>query len=79
MEEKTLRYKHENGEITVLWRPKLCIHAGVCVRTLPEVYHPKDKPWVLPNNASTEALIRQIKACPSGALGYELFNVNEEE
>ena len=68
----TIKYPHENNEIVVLWKPKLCKHAGICVKMLPQVYHPKDKPWVTPNNASTAELIEQIDACPSGALGYEL-------
>ncbi|MCA5005163.1 (4Fe-4S)-binding protein [Sphingobacterium bovistauri] len=71
MSETTIKYPHPNGEITVLWKPKLCIHAGVCVRLLPMVYKPKDRPWCNPENASTEDLINQINQCPSGALGYE--------
>ena len=72
MEEVTIRYPHENGDITVLWKPKLCKHAGICVKMLPQVYKPKEKPWCSPNLASTEELIKQIDACPSGALKYEL-------
>ncbi|WP_313186518.1 (4Fe-4S)-binding protein [Sphingobacterium siyangense] len=40
--------------------------------SLPNVYHPKDKPWITAQNASTAELIEQIKHCPSGALQYEL-------
>lgn len=68
MEER----KYNNGEITIVWNHKLCIHAGVCVKMLPEVYRPKERPWVLPENATTEELIRQIDQCPSGALSYQL-------
>jgi len=70
--EKIIKYPHPNGEITVLWKPELCTHAGVCVRTLPQVYKPKEKPWCSPENADTASLIDQINKCPSGALGYEL-------
>lgn len=72
MEEKTIRYPHPNGEITVLWRPKRCIHSGVCVNSLPKVYDPSARPWISPEEATTQELIDQIDACPSGALGYEL-------
>ncbi|GEM70081.1 hypothetical protein SMI01S_36870 [Sphingobacterium mizutaii NBRC 14946 = DSM 11724] len=72
MEEKIIRYKHPNGEITVLWRPKKCIHSAVCINTLPRVYDPGDRPWVKPEHASTQELIKQIDRCPSGALQYEL-------
>jgi uncharacterized Fe-S cluster protein YjdI len=70
MEEKEIHYS--NQEVTVVWRPHLCIHSGVCVRTLPKVYNPKDKPWVKVHNATTQELIDQIKQCPSGALSYKM-------
>ncbi|AQX85188.1 (4Fe-4S)-binding protein [Elizabethkingia sp. HX WHF] len=62
----------ENKDITVLWTPSRCKHAGVCVKTLPKVYHPKDKPWITPTEASVEELKNQIEKCPTGALGYRL-------
>lgn len=67
---ETKRYK-KNDSFTILWTPSKCIHAGVCVKTLPKVYHPRDKPWILPEEASIEELKFQIKNCPSGALGFE--------
>lgn len=66
--EKTVEYT--NGEITIVWQPNLCIHAAKCVGTLPNVYKPKDSPWVQIENASTDELIAQIGLCPSGALSY---------
>ncbi|MDX5319748.1 MAG: (4Fe-4S)-binding protein [Bacteroidota bacterium] len=60
--------EYTNGEITILWEAAKCQHAGICVRTLPEVYHPKEKPWIKIENASSEALIDQVSKCPSGAL-----------
>lgn len=68
--EKKLEYS--NNEIAVIWRPDLCVHAGICVKTLPNVYHPKEKPWIKPEQASTEELMNQINKCPSGALSYKL-------
>ncbi len=66
----TLKKEYTNGELTIVWQPGKCEHAGVCVKTLPNVYKPKEKPWINPENASTEELIAQINACPSGALSY---------
>ncbi|WP_303317177.1 (4Fe-4S)-binding protein [Flavivirga abyssicola] len=63
--------EYKNDSLTVVWQPEKCIHAGVCVKTLPEVYNPKDKPWIKPKNANVEALKNQINACPSGALSYK--------
>ncbi|MGN0003712.1 MAG: (4Fe-4S)-binding protein [Sphingobacterium composti] len=72
MSEATVKYPHPNGEIIILWKPKLCIHAGVCVRMLPDVYKPKERPWCNPENATVEELKEQIIKCPSGALSFEL-------
>lgn len=64
-------YEYSNGEITILWKPEKCIHSGICVKTLPEVYHPKERPWIKANNATTEELIKQVSKCPSGALSIK--------
>ena len=65
-------HEYQAGEITVIWKPKVCIHAGVCVKMLPKVYNPKERPWIKTENASSEALKEQIEKCPSGALSYQL-------
>lgn len=64
--------EYSNGDLTIVWEPKKCIHAGVCVRTLPQVYNPKEKPWIKIENAETEELRAQIEKCPSGALSYKI-------
>ncbi|QNJ96856.1 (4Fe-4S)-binding protein [Constantimarinum furrinae] len=64
--------EYSNGEVTVVWKPELCIHSANCVKNLPEVFKPKDKPWIQPNNAGSEDLMAAIKKCPSGALSYYL-------
>lgn len=74
MMETTKKYQRDG--LTVLWNPRKCTHAGICVKTLPKVYNPKAKPWITPENASLEALKSQINACPSGALSYK-ETVNE--
>ena len=61
-------HEYTNREITIIWKPNLCIHAGICVKTLPKVYHPKDKPWIKIENATSEELINQVQLCPSKAL-----------
>lgn len=63
--------EYSNGEMTILWKPEKCIHSGICVKTLPEVYHPKERPWIKPNNATSEELIDQVSKCPSGALSIK--------
>ncbi|WP_149304299.1 (4Fe-4S)-binding protein [Pareuzebyella sediminis] len=63
--------EYSNEEITILWKPEKCIHSGICVRLLPEVYNPKERPWVKIENASTEALKAQVANCPSRALSLK--------
>ncbi len=48
--------EYSNGEITIKWQANLCQHAGICVKTLPQVYNPKASPWLKIENASTEEL-----------------------
>ena len=66
---ETLEYP--NGEITIIWKPKACTHSGVCVRTLPNVYDPRARPWIKPMNATTQQLLDQVAKCPSGALSIK--------
>ncbi len=73
MESK--HYEKEN--ITIVWKPNVCIHSGVCVRELPQVYKPKEKPWIQQEHASEAELIAQIDKCPSGALSYLRKNAAE--
>ena len=70
--EREIVKEYANADITVIWKPKKCIHAAICVKTLPEVYDPKGKPWIKPENASADALKAQIDKCPSGALSYSM-------
>ena len=40
--------KYQKDDLTIVWKPQTCIHAGECVKALPNVYKPKDKPWISP-------------------------------
>lgn len=62
--------EYTNGEITVVWKQALCVHAGLCAKGLPQVFQPKEKPWIKPHQAPTDAIITQINKCPSGALSF---------
>jgi uncharacterized Fe-S cluster protein YjdI len=72
MAEREITKKYSNGDVTVIWKPHLCIHSGNCVKALPKVYNPKEKPWIKAENATTAELKAQIALCPSGALSYVL-------
>jgi len=64
-------HEYSNGEITIIWQPTLCTHAGACIHSLPKVYNPKARPWITPENATTSEIIEQIGQCPSGALSFK--------
>jgi len=66
-------HHYSNGEVTVVWKPALCIHSGICFKGLPGVFDPRRKPWIDVSQADTKAIIEQVNKCPSGALSY-VFN-----
>lgn len=63
-------HNYTNGEVTVVWKPDVCIHSTLCWKGLIEVFNPKARPWVKMDGASTEKIIEQVRKCPSGALSY---------
>lgn len=66
--------KYTNGEVTVIWKPDICIHSKLCWTELREVFDPFVKPWIKPEGATTERIVAQVKRCPSGALSYYMNN-----
>ena len=78
MEGKSIIKKYAKEELTIVWEPKKCIHAVVCVKELPGVYDPNAKPWIKPENASVDQLKSQIDKCPSGALSYEQKGITNQ-
>ena len=62
--------KYSGHEVDVFFNGDVCIHSGNCVRGNPAVFDVKRKPWVIPDNASTDEVKAVINTCPSGALQY---------
>lgn len=69
---KEITKKYTNGEVTIVWKPDMCIHSGVCFRGLSSVFDPRKRPWITPEGATTDVIVEQVKKCPSGALSYHL-------
>jgi len=63
--------EYTNGEIIVVWQQEKCIHSAKCVRGLPGVFKPQERPWISLENADTPHLIETINTCPSGALSWK--------
>lgn len=69
--------EYTNDETTVVWEAGKCIHSAICAKGLPKVFRPRLRPWIKMDEAETDAIINQVKLCPSGALRY--YMNNEEE
>jgi uncharacterized Fe-S cluster protein YjdI len=77
---KDITKKYTNGEVTIVWKPAMCIHSAICFNGLGDVFHPQELPWITPEKSTTDKIINQIKKCPSGALSYYLnIDADNEE
>src|SRR6476661_2412337 len=82
MERDTVRKDYSNGEVTVVWQPKLCVHSTICWKAatgLPQVFNPRVRPWVNVQGADTARIVAQVKKCPSGALSFFYNNMLEPD
>lgn len=70
--------KYSGIDIDVYFRLETCIHSGNCVRGLKDVFDTKRKPWITPDNASSQKVMETINNCPSGALKYILKNKEDK-
>lgn len=72
-------HSYESDAIRVLYDAPRCIHAGECVRGLPQVFDPQKTPWVSAGAAEIESLVEVVECCPAGALRYERLDGGEAE
>ena len=70
---------YQNSQIAVSWEPKLCIHAGYCFRTLPDVFQPESRPWVKVDAATADKIVEAVMLCPTGALHFERLDGGPQE
>ncbi len=55
--------------VQVTWDKDVCIHAGNCVKTLPQVFKVENGKFVIEPSAAADDRVRAtVAACPSGAL-----------
>ncbi len=77
-EKKPIIRNYTNKDIDVLWQPAKCIHSGNCVRALPQVFKPKERPWVQMENGTTQQIEAAVDTCPTAALSYTLLNDSQK-
>ncbi|MVN88447.1 hypothetical protein GO986_17025 [Deinococcus sp. HMF7620] len=64
--------------VTVYYDARRCVHVANCVRGLPEVFRPKERPWIQAENAGAQAVAAVVRTCPTGALHYVLDSQEAE-
>ena len=80
-DEKLTAGSHDKSDsyigehITIHDNRGICAHAGVCTDNLKTVFRLGQEPWIDPDGASIEEIIRIVESCPSGALACSLGDV----
>ena len=69
---------YQKDDLTIHWDLDKCAHSGICVKSLSNVFKPKEKPWIDVDGATKEEIMTAIDKCPSGALSYSVEGVAEE-
>jgi uncharacterized Fe-S cluster protein YjdI len=62
------RKRYRGEAVDVSFDPARCRHAAECVRGLPAVFDTDRRPWILPEGADPEDVVRVVARCPTGAL-----------
>jgi len=71
---------YEGSGITVHFDASRCIHAGYCVKGLPDVFRAgTEGVWIFPDAASADKIAALCNTCPSGALSYNRKDGGAEE
>lgn len=56
----------------ITWDQDTCIHAGNCVKTLPQVFKIENEAFVIDTQGATDdEIAKVVEQCPSGALKIE--------
>jgi uncharacterized Fe-S cluster protein YjdI/CDGSH-type Zn-finger protein len=77
--ERGPRREYRTDQIAVQWEPEYCIHTANCIRSLPNVFNPRDRPWVHVDQASADAIAEAVLRCPTGALHFRRLDDGPQE
>lgn len=66
------RDRYVGTAVTVLDNRGLCQHSGFCTDRLSTVFHAGSEPFVTPSGGRMDEIINAVRACPSGALSFEV-------
>jgi CDGSH-type Zn-finger protein/uncharacterized Fe-S cluster protein YjdI len=73
------RRTYETEAIRVHWDSARCIHTGICLRRLPNVFDTQRRPWVDIHAEDADTVADAVSRCPTGALRYERLDGAEQE
>lgn len=73
------RREYRTDQIAVQWEPEYCIHTTNCIRSLPNVFNPRDRPWIHVDQASADAIAEAVLRCPTGALHFRRLDDGPQE
>ena len=71
MAENPNNREYTNGEITVYWKPDLCIHATTCFVKLRKVFDPTKRPWINMKGATSVQIAKVTDMCPTQAIYWK--------
>lgn len=63
---------YAGAAVTILDDRTVCAHAGFCTDNLAAVFKLGEEPWVDATAADVDAIVAQVKQCPSGALSVRV-------
>lgn len=66
-------------QVTIFDNRGLCQHSGFCSDRLANAFRVKQEPFVAPSGGRMDEILRAVRDCPSGALGYAIDGVEARE
>src|SRR5215472_770582 len=66
------RDTYPGEQVTVIDNRGLCQHSGFCTDRLTTVFRSGQEPFVTPSGGRMDEIIRAVRDCPSGALGFAI-------
>jgi CDGSH-type Zn-finger protein/truncated hemoglobin YjbI len=66
-------------QVTILDNRGTCQHSGYCSDRLASVFRVDQEPFVAPSGGRMDEIIRAVRDCPSGALGYAIDGVEARD
>jgi CDGSH-type Zn-finger protein len=67
------------GDLTVYDNRGICQHSGFCTDGLASVFRVHAEPFIDLSGADRDAIIAQVRACPSGALSYSIDGIEHRD